>query len=348
MNREIIIDPEFQNHVASLQEHEMRLLENSIRAEGCREKLIVWDDGERLLLVDGHHRLAICNNLGLKYDFEIRNFSDRATVIDFIERNQLGRRNLNNLQTSYYIGCRYNREKNDHGGNRKASGEDFHLKTSEIIGVELGINERTVRAHGVFATSVDQLVTYLGSSAIDGFATKALLLKSNLSIKDINAMAKSKLDKSEIRKAISKINNGEYNNFFDYQEPLFRLKTDNQGMIPDRVEKTENEKIDTEQVKKTATEGINGSNTIEASIQSENEKSEQTVHEIQPEQNTCSVFRFMLEIDSSFEKEIYLCPENPNAKKKYGVVGWRFRGNPFFEKIKVILNDSFKIFKEKP
>lgn len=52
----------------------------------------------------------------------------------FSENN---RRNLTDSQKRYFIGKRYEEENKGHGGNREvASGNSYHLKTSEIIAKE--------------------------------------------------------------------------------------------------------------------------------------------------------------------------------------------------------------------
>ena len=44
------IDPEFQAAIPPLSEAELSILTESLKAEGCRESLIVWNG----LLIDGH------------------------------------------------------------------------------------------------------------------------------------------------------------------------------------------------------------------------------------------------------------------------------------------------------
>ncbi|HXL00334.1 MAG TPA: hypothetical protein PLE90_02890 [Dysgonamonadaceae bacterium] len=72
-------------------------------------------------------------------------------------KNQLGRRNLTPQEASYYRGKLYESRKLGHGGDRTASGKNYHLKTAEQIGKEYGVTERTVRNDAEFSKSVDKV-----------------------------------------------------------------------------------------------------------------------------------------------------------------------------------------------
>jgi hypothetical protein len=56
----------------------------------------VWS-GENILL-DGHNRLEICRNHHISYKVKTRHFGDRNEAKEWIIRNQVGRRNLNESQ----------------------------------------------------------------------------------------------------------------------------------------------------------------------------------------------------------------------------------------------------------
>ena len=88
------IDPEFKALIAPLRPDELAGLEASIKADGCRDPLVVWGD----VVVDGHNRLEICDRLGLPYKVQVMSFVDRLDAMVWIRRNQLGRRNLTDDQ----------------------------------------------------------------------------------------------------------------------------------------------------------------------------------------------------------------------------------------------------------
>lgn len=86
----IKIDPEFSNIIPPLTTEEYTALENSIRNEGCRDALVVWND----ILIDGHNRYNICQRYEIKFKTIAKNFADRDEAKIWIITNQLARRNL--------------------------------------------------------------------------------------------------------------------------------------------------------------------------------------------------------------------------------------------------------------
>ena len=67
-NVEITIDPEFQALIPPLQAEELDQLEANLRRDGCRDPLMVWEEAG--VLLDGHHRLEICQREGLSFSTE--------------------------------------------------------------------------------------------------------------------------------------------------------------------------------------------------------------------------------------------------------------------------------------
>ena len=53
---DLTVDPEFRDLIPPLNEEELKLLEESLVADGCESPLIVWNG----VIVDGHNRYAIC------------------------------------------------------------------------------------------------------------------------------------------------------------------------------------------------------------------------------------------------------------------------------------------------
>jgi len=62
--------------------------------------------------------------------------ADAEAAMDWMDANQLGRRNLSPDQLSWLRGRRYSRTKKDHGGAREASVQIAHLKTAEALAKE--------------------------------------------------------------------------------------------------------------------------------------------------------------------------------------------------------------------
>jgi hypothetical protein len=95
----IQIDSEFQALIPPLSAEERAQLEANLLADGCRDPLVVWEtsDGQNIL-IDGHNRYEICTRLGSSYEVEWMQFDSRSAVIEWIIKNQFGRRNLSDYQ----------------------------------------------------------------------------------------------------------------------------------------------------------------------------------------------------------------------------------------------------------
>ena len=91
---DLTVDPEFRDLIPPLNEEELKLLEESLVADGCESPLIVWNG----VIVDGHNRYAICRKHEIPFAIQEKNFSSRDDDMLWMLRNQLGRRNLNNYQ----------------------------------------------------------------------------------------------------------------------------------------------------------------------------------------------------------------------------------------------------------
>lgn len=149
------IDPEFRSLIPPLSAEELGQLEANIKADGCRDPLVTWNG----LLLDGHNRYEICGRLGLTFKTIEIDLSDRDAAADWIDNNQLGRRNLTPDQASLLRGRRYNRAKRAHGGDRKSSGQTDHLKqkTAESLAKQHGVSAKTIRRDAKKADFVQRL-----------------------------------------------------------------------------------------------------------------------------------------------------------------------------------------------
>lgn len=111
-------------------------------------------------LLDGHNRYEICARLGLPFEIHELRFKSRDEAEDWIDKNQLGRRNLDARQMSLLRGRRYNRTKmpahcgmNQHG----QVADKMSATTAESLAAEHGVNEKTIRRDGEFAEAVETL-----------------------------------------------------------------------------------------------------------------------------------------------------------------------------------------------
>lgn len=162
----IKIDREFQNLIPALSQEERQQLEANIAEHGgARDPLVVWDrEDAGDIMLDGHNRYEICERLGLPYEVEHLEFATRDEAADWIDRNQLGRRNLSKQDYKLLLGRRYNRLKKAEGapkGNDNASkqlGQSVPVeRTSAKLAKEHGVDEKTVRRAGQFQAAAAKL-----------------------------------------------------------------------------------------------------------------------------------------------------------------------------------------------
>ena len=136
-------------------EERQQLEENIVEHGGARDPLVVWTSKGTLTLLDGHNRYEICTRLELPFDVHELRFKSREEAEDWIDKNQLGRRNLDARQMSLLRGRRYNRTKKP-GRPSEQPGQNVRV-SAELLAAEHGVNEKTIRRDGEFAEAVEAL-----------------------------------------------------------------------------------------------------------------------------------------------------------------------------------------------
>jgi hypothetical protein len=179
---DLIVNERIKERIPQMNAEEYLLLEKSILSDGCRDAIIAWNN----TIVDGHNRYDICKKHNVVFKVTDKQFTDIEECLDFVDANQLGRRNLTNDQRMIIIGRRYNREKKkqgEHKGNqhtKKESGQIVQIpSTSEKIANENKIDEKTVRRYGKTANAFDMMQDENPELAKDIFQGKK-------SLKDFN------------------------------------------------------------------------------------------------------------------------------------------------------------------
>ena len=159
------INPEFKKLIPALTVDEFQQLEANCLAEGIRDAIVVWNG----YILDGHNRYEIANKHGLQYRTVEKHFESIYDAKDWMFVNQLGRRNLNELQISKLRGDRYNNQKQQHGGDRKSSGNFYHsAKTAEAMAEEYNMSERAIRLDAEFATGLEHVTPELEQDILQG------------------------------------------------------------------------------------------------------------------------------------------------------------------------------------
>lgn len=157
MREKIVIDPEFCSLISPLRTEEQEHLEANLVAEGCRDPLVIWT--EKRILLDGHNRYEICGRLGLPFDVVEVDLPNREAAADWIDANQLGRRNLTPDQYALLRGRRYNRLKKQGERTDLTSGQNVQklTTTAERLAAQHGVDEKTIRRDGQFAAAVEKV-----------------------------------------------------------------------------------------------------------------------------------------------------------------------------------------------
>lgn len=163
----------------------------------------VWNEVEAVeddwpcILIDGHNRYEICTRLGIEFETTIIEFKNRDEAADWIDANQLGRRNLRPEQMSLLRGRRYNRTKKQGTRTDLTSHQnDEKSTTAERLAQQHGVSKATIERDGKFAEAVEVLglEAEVATGAID--APKQAIVQAAKPI--IEAIEDHKRWKSEV------------------------------------------------------------------------------------------------------------------------------------------------------
>lgn len=157
---ELRIDEGLRALIPPLSAEERDLLEQSILAHGCRDPLVVWNG----TLIDGHNRYEICQRHGVPFKTVQIDLPSREDAEDWMDANQLGRRNLTPDAFKWILGRRYNRTKKAKGapaGNQNRAvqkGQNDPVEsTAAKLAKEHAVSEATVKRAAKFAEEVESV-----------------------------------------------------------------------------------------------------------------------------------------------------------------------------------------------
>ena len=152
------IDDELRDVIPPLADGELEQLRESISVEGCRDAIIVWD--ETNLVVDGHNRLTICDELGVSFEVKRMSFDSRDDVVAWMCGNNLARRNLTTIARNDLIGRRYNAMKRSQGGDRKSKVQSEPLisgSSDARLSDSVGVSSTGVRRAAKLSDALDAI-----------------------------------------------------------------------------------------------------------------------------------------------------------------------------------------------
>lgn len=194
---EIFIDSEFANYIRPLSDEEFEKLKESIKLEGIRDPLVVWNG----FLIDGYHRYKIATELEIEFKTIEIDLPDKEAVKEWIIKNQLGRRNLTSQEASYYRGKLYESKKRQGARTDLTSGQNVQkLSTAEEIGKQYGVDEKTIRRDAEFSKAVDKVAEKVGKEAKNAILSGQI----NIPKKDVEKIIEIKEEAPEFIEPILK------------------------------------------------------------------------------------------------------------------------------------------------
>lgn len=183
--QELTIDPELRDLLPPLTPEEREQLRENLIADGrALDPLVVWQrQGERVI-VDGHNRYELCQELGLQYTYTVRTWATKADVIAWMLNHQFGRRSLTPKRMAYIRGKLYletkknpvdnlvpgaaHQEKSKNPINSSSAQIANSKKASEVVAETAGVHASTVRRDAALAESLDSLSGFVRSAILDG------------------------------------------------------------------------------------------------------------------------------------------------------------------------------------
>jgi len=147
----IRVNEEFKKLIPPLSIEEYKQLERNIIIEGCRDALVVWDE----MILDGHNRYEICTKHNIEYRVHVMEFDTEDEALDWMDKNQLGRRNLTPDQMSMIRGRMYNRMKTK-GHGQGSAGNFCPQNTATILAKQHGVSPRTIKSDGAAAELLEK------------------------------------------------------------------------------------------------------------------------------------------------------------------------------------------------
>ncbi len=248
---ELVIDSEFESRLRPHTEAEAKLFRKRVEHDGSFPAAIKYAvlGGEKYIL-DGHHTWKMWCELPEDTIVspplvEEVNVPDRKAALEWIDRNQAGRRNLDSREFNLVLGRIYNEEKGSRGGKRKGSGpksssnrtsdglnseptkqgksdEGPQQTAAQRVAAEYGSTPRRVEKAGAYYDAIESIraINSKAASDIEGGTMK---------VSQADVIAMSKAGEESIKAGLKNLRWGkkwnegqsppkQYNDSFDTQE----------------------------------------------------------------------------------------------------------------------------------
>ena len=162
MKTELKTEHEFEKLTVPFNKAEMEKLEKDILCNGCLNPIVTWNG----LILDGHKRYRICVLEGIDFEMTEMYFSSREDAVMWVCRERTYQLSKNRLIYKYLVGKWYsvgmviNRKKEIN----YLEGEIFisrnkrrTYRTSQDIGLELGLNHATIERYKRISVALDKI-----------------------------------------------------------------------------------------------------------------------------------------------------------------------------------------------
>lgn len=192
---DIEIDDQLRTALKPLSEEEREGLKTMIGKDGkILMPIVVWETAEgRSIIVDGHHRYKIAEELGIGFKIEKMKFGNRGEAIAWIQNHQANRRNVTKGEAAILRGRKANDHKMTKGENLKKRNEntvgqverpsDNPKKQMPEIAKEEGVSVATLQRDAARAEIHDE------AAKVDPDAAKAVTNMPQSEVDDIKRAA---------------------------------------------------------------------------------------------------------------------------------------------------------------
>jgi hypothetical protein len=201
IRQNILVLDELKNFIPPLSVEEFEQLQSNILEHGCQTPLQLWQTPKKnigiatndeteiaYVLIDGHNRYKICSSNNLPFEVYMLSFETLKDAKDYMIELQLGRRNLNPTQISYFRGLRYNNEKVDKNNNLLKGQNVFSEKsalitdsnspkghfdlstnsTADRLANEYKVSSKTIKRDAEFARGLQKMGAELRNDILSG------------------------------------------------------------------------------------------------------------------------------------------------------------------------------------
>lgn len=154
----LTISPEYSALVPPLSKWDYEILKQSIKEHGQDNPIVINEKG---VILDGHNRFRICQELGIQPRTEVRSFKNKSEEKDFVVRTNLDRRQMSEFEKAeigyrYYEPLEKQRAKNRIKTGKVVKGE--RGKTNEIVASRVGLSSTTyMRARTIIERGSEEL-----------------------------------------------------------------------------------------------------------------------------------------------------------------------------------------------